>query len=103
MRAGGDVLSAQHFNRCLQSLISHYSVELELSINSWTGHSFRASLPTLLQSLGFSEEQIKVWGRWSSSVFQIYAKDINKRMEVQQSILKVMTQIKSHIERSPQP
>ena len=103
MRAGGDVLSAQHFNRCLQSLISHYSVELELSINSWTGHSFRAGLPTLLQSLGFSEEQIKVWGRWSSSVFQIYAKDINKRMEVQQSILKVMTQIKSHIERSPQP
>ena len=34
-------------------------------------------------------------------MFQIYAKDINKRMEVQQSILKVMTQIKTHIERSP--
>ena len=99
MRAGGDVLSAQHFNRCLQSLISHYSVELDLSINSWTGRSFRAGLPTLLQS----EEQIKVWGRWSSSVFQIYAKDINKQMEVQRSILKVMTQIKSHIEGSPQP
>ena len=103
MRAGGDVLTAQHFNRCLQSLISHYSVELELSINSWTGHSFRAGLPTLLQSLGFSEEQIKVWGRWSSSVFQIYAKAIDKRMEVQLRILKVMTQIKSHIEGSPHP
>ena len=97
------VLTAQHFNRCLQSLISHYSVELELSINSWTGHSFRAGLPTLLQSLGFSEEQIKVWGRWSSSVFQIYAKAIDKRMEVQLRILKVMTQIKSHIEGSPHP
>ena len=103
MRAGGDVLTAQHFNRCLQSLISHYAVELELSINSWTGHSFRAGLPTLLQSLGFSEEQIKVWGRWSSSVFQIYAKAIDKRMEVQLRILKVMTQIKSHIEGSPHP
>ena len=78
-------------------------MELELSINSWTGHSFRAGLPTLLQSLGFSEEQIKAWGRWSSSVFQTYAKDIDKRMEVQRGFLKVMSQIKSHIEGSPHP
>ena len=98
MRSRGDILTSQHFNRCLKSLISHYSLELELSINDWTGHSFRSGLPTLLQSLGFSEEQIKAWGRWSSSVFQIYSKDIERRMEVQKGILKVMAQIKSHIE-----
>ena len=101
MRSKGDILTSQHFNRCLQSLISHYALELELSINDWTGHSFRSGLPTLLQSLGFSEENIKAWGRWSSSVFQIYSKDIERRMEVQRGILKVMAQIKAHIEGTP--
>ena len=39
--------------------------------------------------------------RWSSCVFQIYAKDIDKCMEVQWSFLKVMTQIKLHITPNP--
>lgn len=103
MRSKGDILTSQHFNRCLQSLISHYALELELTINDWTGHSFRSGLPTLLQSLGFSEENIKAWGRWSSSVFQIYSKDIERRMEVQRGILKVMAQIKAHIDGTTNP
>jgi hypothetical protein len=103
MKAGGDVLTAQHFNNCLQSFLSHYAVQLELSINSWTGHSFRAGLPTLLHSLGFSDKQTKAWGRWSSSVFQTYTKDISKRMEVPRSILQVMSQIKAHIKGPPSP
>ena len=101
MRAGGDILTASHFNRCLQSLLSHYTVELDLSSNSWTGHSFRAGLPTLLQSLGFSDEQIKVWGRWASTVFQTYAKDMDKRMQVQRGILDVMSMIKARVDGAP--
>jgi hypothetical protein len=103
MRAGGDILTAQHFNKCLQSLLTHYAVQLELSINSWTGHYFRAGLPTLHHSLGFSGEQIKAGGRWSSSVYEMYAKDIRQRMKVQRSILQVMSQIKAHIKGPPGP
>ena len=96
MRAGGDILTASQFNTCLQSLISHYPTELQLSTNRWTGHSFRSGLPTLLQSIGFSEDQIKTWGRWSSSAFQTYTKDMDRRLEVQRGILDVMSRIKSH-------
>ena len=98
MRARGDIFTAPQFNACLQALISHYSTELQLSTNRWTGHSFRSGLPTLLQSLGFSEDQIKSWGRWSSSAFQMYTKDMDRRMEVQRGILDVMARIKLHIE-----
>ena len=73
-------------------------MELELSVNRWTGHSFRSGLPTLLQSLGFSEEDIKAWGRWASSVFQLYARDITRRFAVQRNILSMMVRIKAHIE-----
>ena len=103
MRSGGDILTATHFNRCLQSLLNHYAVELDLASNSWTGHSFRAGLPTLLQSLGFSDEQIKVWGRWASSVFQTYAKDMDRRMQVQRGILDVIHMIKAKVDGTPIP
>ena len=98
LKADGDILTFQHFNSCLQDLIGHFSLELDRSINKWTGHCFRAVLPTLLQALGFKEEDIKSWGTSVSSVFQLYAKDISKRKEVHRSLLKVMDQIKAHIE-----
>ena len=103
MRSGGDILTASHFNKCLQSLLSHYAVELDLSNNSWTGHSFRSGLPTLLQSLGFSDEEIKAWGRWASAVFQTYAKDLDRRMQVQRGILDVMHIIKARVDGGPLP
>ena len=93
------------FNSTLKSLLSNYSMELELSINRWTGHSFRSGLPTLLQAAGFKEEDIKAWGRWASTVFQLYTKDISRRFEVQRTILKVMDSLKAHVEgkRLPTP
>jgi len=78
-------------------------VELDLASNSWTGHSFRAGLPTLLQSLGFSDAQIKAWGRWASSVFQTYAKDMDRRMQVQRGILDVIHMIKAKVDGTPIP
>ena len=94
----GKNMTHNFFNTALHSLLSHYSLELELSVNRWTGHSFRSGLPTLLQSLGFSEEDIKAWGRWASSVFQLYARDITRRFAVQRNILSMMDRIKAHIE-----
>ena len=62
------------------------------------GHSFRSGLPTLLQSLGFSEDDIKAWGRWASAAFQLYARDVAKRYEVQRTILSMMDRIRAHTE-----
>ena len=54
--------------------------------NSWTGDT--------------ASDQVSppCWGRWTSSVCHLYANDISKRMELQRSLLKVMDQIKAHIE-----
>ena len=50
LAASGKTFSHSLFNATLQSLIAHYSVELDLSAIRWTGHSFSSGLPTLLQS-----------------------------------------------------
>ena len=102
VRTNGKAFTHSVFSSALQSLISHYSMELGLSTNRWTGHSFRSGLPTLLQTAGFSEEQIKARGRWSSTAYQLYTKDISRRYEVQRSILLVMDKLKDFTE-SPSP
>ena len=76
-------------------MLSHYSLQLELGANRWTGHSFRSGLPTLLQSAGFKDEEIKAWGRWASASFQLYTRDISKRMEVQRTIVDAMDRLKT--------
>ena len=98
LKSDGKAFTHYLFNSTLKSLLAHYSLELELSINTWTGHSFRSGLPTLLQSIGFKEEDIKAWGRWASTVFQLYSRDISRRFEVQRGILKVMDHIKAFVE-----
>ena len=101
LTASGKIFSHSLFNATLQSLIAHYSVELELSANKWTGHSFRSGLPTLLQSAGFKEEDIKAWGRWVSTAFQAYTKDMSKRSEVQKTMIKAMDRLKTFVEGQP--
>ena len=83
LTANGKKFSQSLFNATLQSLIAHYIAELVLCANKWTGHSFRSGLLTLLQSAGFKEEDIKAWGRWVSTAFQAYTKDLSMRLEVQ--------------------
>jgi hypothetical protein len=39
-----------------------------------TTHSFRSGIASLLGSKGFSDEEIKQAGRWSSNAFQVYMK-----------------------------
>ena len=98
LKADGRIFTHSFFSSTLQALISHYKLELELSANSWTGHSFRSGLPTLLQSAGFSDEEIKIWGRWVSTAFQIYTRDIAKRFEVQRTMTQVMEKLKHYID-----
>ena len=98
LSADNQIFTHDRFNSSLKSLISHYTLELELSTNRWTGHSFRSGLPTLLQAAGFKEEDIKSWGRWASSVYNLYTRDIARRFEVQRNILKVMDTLKAHME-----
>ena len=100
LRADGRAFTHSSFSSTLNGLISHYSLELELTVNKWTGHSFRSGLPTLLQAAGFSEQDIKSWGRWTSTVWQIYARDISRRFEVQRSILQHMDRLKAFVEGS---
>ena len=37
-----------------------------------TSHSFRSGLASMLGNLGFSDEDVKAMGRWSSSAFETY-------------------------------
>ena len=101
LTANGRTFSQSLFNATLQSLIAHYSAELDLSANRWTGHSFRSGLPTLLQSAGFKEEDIKAWGRWVSTAFQAYTKDLSKRSEVQKTMIEAMDRLKTFVEGQP--
>jgi len=49
-----------------------------------TGHSFRASVPTLLASLPncSKSQSIKEWGRWSSESYKMYSKNIRKERKI---------------------
>ena len=98
LKADGNIFTHSLFSHTLKALISHYSLELELSINRWTGHSFRSGLPTLLQSAGFKDDEIQSWGRWVSTAFQLYTKDVVKRFEVQRTMVKHMDRIKAYVE-----
>ena len=98
LAASGKIYTHSLFNSTLQALISHFSVKLELSVNKWTGHSFRSGLPTLLQSAGFKEEDIKAWGRWVSTAFKAYTKDMLRRSEVQRTMTKAMCRLKAYVD-----
>ena len=62
----------QKFNRLLHGLIDQFLTD---DRDSLTGHFFRSGLATLMEVAGFSEEDIKAWGRWSSDAFVRYCKE----------------------------
>ena len=72
-------------NSDLESLLSIYP-ELQNPRDLIRGHSFRAGLSTILSLLGFSEEEIKSWGRWTSSAFLSYIKDQTHRKKVAEKL-----------------
>ena len=97
LRADGLCFSHIQFDKCLKDMITHYSFELHLDMNRWTSHCFRSGLPTILQTAGFSKKQIKKWGRWTSSAFLLYTRDMSQRLKVQQKMLVALDKIKTSI------
>ena len=86
IREDGTNLTRVHFNEEFKSLLQRYPELTSSPLDSWTGHSFRAGLPTILQSLGFDEESIKVFGRWKSVAYLKYLKDMTLRKKTHSKI-----------------
>ena len=67
----GANFTGRRFNGFLRSFTETNLPNIEGSI---TSHSFRSGLATMLGTLGFSDEEIKATGRWSSKAFNAYLK-----------------------------
>ena len=76
-------------NKDLRNLLSQFPALSSSNRESWSGHSFRAGLATLLTSLGFSEDAIKRWGRWRSMAYMAYAQDLTKRRATRKELSSV--------------
>lgn len=62
----------------------------ELTANlegSFSGHSFRIGLASMLGQLGFTDQEIKATGRWSSNAFEVYMRlPRSRRIEMAKKI-----------------
>ena len=67
------------FNEDIHTLLSNYPELTDSDLDSWSGHSFRSGISTILQTLGFTEQEIKSWGRWHSAAYMVYLKDQKAR------------------------
>lgn len=67
----GKLITQNYMNKLLRKLLNDNKPWEGPAI---TTHSFRAALPTIMGALGFSEDAIKRFGRWSSSAYTAYLK-----------------------------
>ena len=67
----GKPYTGRRFNIFLSEFMDSNFPDIQGKI---TSHSFRAGIATLLGSLGYSDEEIKSTGRWSSRAFLEYLK-----------------------------
>ncbi len=67
----GTPFTGRKFNDTVKSLLEPH---IDYRKGKVTAHSFRSGIPTLLGSMGHSEEEIKKIGRWSSRAFEYYLK-----------------------------
>ena len=89
----GSNLSRSEFNKVLQQLLDTFPELSSSERDSWSGHSFRSGLTTMLQTLGFSEESIKNWGRWKSAAYLCYMKDMTARRKTQSRLTTTFSDI----------
>ena len=73
LHENGSMYTKDELNKDLGILLSTYP-QLNTEKDYWSGQSFRSGLTTVLSVLGFSEEEIQSWGRWTSSAYKIYIK-----------------------------
>ena len=67
----GKPLTSTKFNKYLKMLLNDH---IDYQRGKITSHSFRAGIATLLGTLGYTDEEIKAVGRWSSRAFEDYLK-----------------------------
>jgi len=67
----GTPLTGAKMNSFMSKFLDPYT---DKSIGSFNTHSFRIGLASMLGSLGFSDEEVKIAGRWSSRAFEAYLK-----------------------------
>ena len=82
----GSLYTKSELNSDLKFLLSQYPELSSSGRESWSGHSFRSGLSTLLTSLGFTQDQIKAWGRWRSSAYLVYCQDQSMRRKTRASL-----------------
>ena len=70
-REDGTPINRDWFNNILHKLLDPLILDAR---DSFTGHSFRAGISTLMKAAGMEESDIKIWGRWSSQAYQLYCK-----------------------------
>ena len=92
----GSIYSKHELNKDLDVLLAMYP-ELKSERDTWSGHSFRAGLATVLSELGFSKEEIQSWGRWSSDAFKVYVKSQVQRRSVRAKLSKTFGSILNYV------
>ena len=65
---GGTPLACTQVNHVLKKGVTL----LGLSPNDFSSHSFRIGAATSAAMCGASDDQIRTWGRWKSSAFELY-------------------------------
>ena len=67
----GTPMTGRRINTLLKTLLQEYS---SFETGTISSHSFRSGIVSILGSKGFSDEEIKLVGRWSSRAFIRYMK-----------------------------
>jgi len=91
----GMALTGVKMNNIIRKLLDPYT---DLSIGHFGTHSFRIGLASMLGKHGFSDENVKESGRWSSRAFEAYMKlKRTKRAIVGTQISHLISQVLHHI------
>ena len=84
----GSQFTKGELNQDIKMLLAKYPA-LSSPQDKFSGQSFRAGIANLLSSLGFTEQQIKNWGRWSSVAYRAYVQDQSRRRETRKQLTTV--------------
>ena len=84
--SSGTPLTSRRLNEILKERLAGY---LEGAESQFTSHSFRTGAASMMGALGYSDDDIKSIGKWSSSAFDKYVKlPRNKRKLVARNFCK---------------
>ena len=92
----GSIYTKLELNADLTALLDKYP-ELKTSQDSWSSHSFRSGISTVLSILGFKKEDIQQWGRWKSDAYLRYLKDQSHRRKVKSKLISTFNDILSFV------